>query len=197
MLMNAKQRSAADFFAKYVNSLNELLKNPSSVSQQDLNHWGAVIDELTKLAEVDYVNCNSDAQRMAVAAVLIAALELRARLRGTKSKPLSDIADLLTNGALAKPTRLHLPPKTSGAIKPINDAQHEVYYVVLYQQFPKQQNVLNAAARACFGLNNDQLRHKRNDLKRQRARDPHLDRMFKLAEADALEMNSHYLTDYI
>ena len=197
MLMNAKQRSAADHFADRVQFLDKALNDASLVMMTELIYWDAVIDELTKLAEVDYANCNSDAQRMAVAAVLIAALELRARLRGTKSKPLSDIADLLTNGALAKPTRLHLPPKTSGAIKPINDAQHEVYYVVLYQQFPKQQNVLNAAARACFGLNNDQLRHKRNDLKRQRARDPHLDRMFKLAEADALEMNSHNLTDYI
>ena len=162
MQMNAKQRSAADYFAEKVMDINNLLNNTSSVLPGDLAKWDAVVDQLTKLAEVDYANCNSDAQRMAVAAVLIAALELRARLRGTKSKPLSDIADLLTNGALAKPTRLHLPPKTSGAIKPINDAQHEVYYGVLYQQFPKQQNVLNAAARASFGLSSDQLRHKRS-----------------------------------
>jgi hypothetical protein len=72
-----------------------------------------------------------------------------------------------------------------------------VYYVVLYQHFPAQTKALNAAARACLGLTNDQLRHKRNDLKRQRARDPYVARMFKLAEADVLSMKSHNLIDYI
>jgi hypothetical protein len=197
MQMNAKQRSAADHFAAKVNLLNAPLNDPSLVTSKVFSDWDVVIDELTALSEVDYANCNSDAQRMAVAAVLIAALELRARLRGTVSRPLSDMVDLLTNGAIGKPTRLNVPPKTSGAVKPINDAQNEVYYVVLYQHFPTRTKALNAAARACFGLTNDQLRHKRNDLKRQRALDPHLDRMFRLADDDVLEMGSHDLNDYI
>jgi hypothetical protein len=197
MQMNAKQRSAADHFAAKVNSLNAPLNDASLVTPKLLTDWDVVVDEVTKLAEADYANCKSDAQRMAVAAVLIAALELRARLRGTQSRPLSDMADLLTNGALGKPTRLNVPPKTSGAIKPINGAQVEVYYVVLYQHFPAQTKALNAAARACLGLSNDQLRHKRHDLKRQRAIDPFVDRMFKLAEADVLRTRSHNLTDYI
>jgi hypothetical protein len=197
MRMNAKQRSAADFLAKYVNSINELLKDPSSVSQQDLNHWGAVVDQLTRLAEVDYANCNSDAQRMAVTAVLIAALALRVELRGTPSKPLSDLYDLLINGALGKPTRLQLPAKRPGATKPINADQAAVYYAVLYARFPDQQEELNAAARKRFGLNNGQLSRKRYDLKRQRAEDTVFERMFSHAEREISEMKSHNLNDYI
>ncbi len=87
MKMNAKQRSAADHFAEKVNSINELLNDPSSASQQDLKKWDAVVDDLTTLAEVDYANCNTDAQKIAVIAVLTAALDLRTRLRGTSSKP--------------------------------------------------------------------------------------------------------------
>ena len=197
MKMNAKQRSAADHFAEKVNSINELLNDPSSASQQDLKKWDAVVDDLTTLAEVDYANCNTDAQKIAVIAVLTAALDLRTRLRGTSSKPLSDLNNLLINGALGKPTLLHLPTKVSGAIKPIKDVQSEVYYVVLYKQFPTEKNELNVAARKSLGLTKEQLRRKRYDLLRQRAYDLQLDRMFKLAEVDVLATKSYNLKDYI
>ena len=197
MKMNAKQRSAADHFAEKVNSINELLNDPSSASQQDLKKWDAVVDDLTTLAEVDYANCNTDAQKIAVIAVLTAALDLRTRLRGTSSKPLSDLNNLLINGALGKPTLLHLPTKVSGSIKPVNDVQSEVYYVVLYKQFPTEKNELNVAARKSLGLTKEQLRRKRYDLLRQRAYDLQLDRMFKLAEVDVLATKSYNLKDYI
>ena len=197
MKMNAKQRSAADHFAEKVNSINELLNDPSSASQQDLKKWDAVVDDLTTLAEVDYANCNTDAQKIAVIAVLTAALDLRTRLRGTSSKPLSDLNNLLINGALGKPTLLHLPTKVSGSVKPVNDVQSEVYYVVLYKQLPTAKNELNVAARKSLGLTKEQLRRKRYDLLRQRAYDLQLDRMFKLAEVDVLATKSYNLKDYI
>ena len=197
MKVNAKQRSAADFFAKYVNWLDELLKDPSSASPEDLARLDAVLDQLMRLAGTDYANCNSDAQRMAVIAVLTAAIVLRAELRGTPSKPLSDLNDLLINGALGKPTRLQLPAKRPGATKPINEDQAAVYYAVLYVRFPDQQDELNAAARKRFGLNNGQLSRKRYDLKRQRAEDAVFERMFSHAEKEISEIKSHNLSDYI
>lgn len=197
MRMNAKQRSAADFLAKYINSINELLKHPSSVSQQDLNHWGAVVDQLMRLAEADYAQCDTNETKIAVIAVLTAALAMRAELRGTPSQPLSDLNDLLINGALGKPTRLQLPAKKPGATKPINEDQAAVYYAVLYARFPDQQDELNAAARKRFGLNNGQLSRKRYDLKRQRAEDTVFERMFSHAEKEISEMKSHNLNDYI
>ena len=197
MQMDATQRSAADFFAKYVHSINGLLEDPSSVTQQDLNHWGAVVDQLMRLAEADYAQCDTDEKMMAVIAVLTAALALRAELRGTPSQPLSDLNDLLINGALGKPTRLQLPAKKPGATKPVDKDQAEVYYAVLHARFPDQKDELNAAARKMFGLNNDQLSRKRYDLKRQRAEDRFLERMFNLAEADVSDSKSYKLTDYI
>jgi hypothetical protein len=197
MLMDATQRSAADFFAKYVNSINGLLEDPSSVTQQDLNYWGAVVDQLMRLAEADYAQCDTDEKKMAVMALLTAALGLRAKLRGTPSQPLSDLNDFLINGALRKPTRVQLPAKKPGATKPINNDQAEVYYAVLYARFPDQKDALNAAARKRFCLNNGQLSRKRHDLKGRRAEDTFFEHLFNLAEADVSERDSHKLTDYI
>ena len=195
--MNAKQRSAADYFAEKVMAINDLLNNPSSVLPGDLAKWDAVVDHLTKLAEVDYANCNTDAQRMAVIAVLIAALDLRARLRGTSSKPLSDLNDFLSNGAAGKPTHLKMPVKLPGAGKNVNDMQAEVFYVVLYGLFADQRTALNASARKKFGETYDQLRFKRNDLKRRRAGNGYLEKMFDYAEKEISERKSNNLMDYI
>lgn len=197
MQMNAKQRSAADYFAEKVMDINNLLNNPSSVLPGDLAKWDAVIDDLTKLAEVDYVSCDTDEKKMSVIAILTAALLLRARLRGITSTPLSDLNDFLINGALRKPTLLQLPTKKPGATKPINADQAAVYYAVLYARFPDQQDELNAAARKRLGLNNGQLSRKRYDLKRQQAEDTVFERMFSHAEKEISEMKSHNLNDYI
>jgi hypothetical protein len=197
MLMDAKQRSAADLFADKVQLLNQALNDASLVTLTDLIYWDAVIDDLTKLAEVDYVSCDTDEKKMSVIAILTAALLLRARLRGITSTPLSDLNDFLINGALRKPTLLQLPTKKPGATKPINEDQAEVYYAVLYAHFPDQKNVLNAAARKRFDLNDRELSRKRYDLTRQRAKDRSLERMFNLAEADVSDRKSCKLSDYI
>jgi hypothetical protein len=196
MQMNAKQRSVADFFAINVNSINELLNDPSSVSQLDLNKWDAVVDKLMQLAEADYANCVTDNQRIAVIAILTTALGLRARLRGDSSKPLSDLNDFLINGALGRPTTVHQPNKVRGAAKSINNAQREVFYVVLYSQFPDKRNLLNAAARQRFGLSANQLKNRRDDLAGRRVEDAVFDRMFSHAEKEISEVKSKNLLDY-
>lgn len=195
--MAVKQRAAADYFAECVNSLNEKLKDPSSVSPQDLANWDGVLDEIMKRAEVDYASCIADNQKLAVIAVITSAFQLRARLRGFQSKPLSDLNDFLINGAAGKPTRLALPHKAPGSTKPINWTQGEVFYVVLYKSFPTQSAALDADAVASFGLTNGQLRRKRYDLPDQRAQNTPLDRMFKYAEAEVLRLKSSKLIDYI
>jgi hypothetical protein len=195
--MSVEQRRAAAYFAEKVSSLNEKLVDPSLVSPQVLANWDLVVDEIMKRAEVDYAYCLTDNQSLAVIAVITSALDLRARLRGSHSKPLSDLNDFLINAAAGKPTRLKLPQKAPGSTKPINRAQGEVFYVVLYKSFPTQSATLNAEARASFSLTNDGLRKKRYDLDRQRTHDKQVDRMFQYAEAEVAQLNSSKLADYI
>ena len=196
-LVSVKQRSAAAYFAEKVGSLNDKLKDTSLVSPQDLADWDLVLDEIIKRSEVDYDCCLSDNQKLAVIAVITSALDLRAHLRGSNSKPLSDLNDFLMNAAAGKPTRLILPQKAPGSTKPINRTQGEVFYVVLYKFFPTKSATLNAEARASFGITNDGLRRKRYDLDRQRSHDIQVDRMFQYAEAEVARLNSSKLADYI
>lgn len=195
--MSVKQISAAAYFAEKVSSLNEKLVDPSLVSPQVLANWDLVVDEIMKRAEVDYACCLTDNQRLAVIAVITSALDLRARLRGSHSRPLSDLNDFLMNSAAGKPTRLILPQKAPGSTKPINRVQGQVFYVVLYKFFPTQSAPLNAEAKASFSLTDDGLRKKRYDLVRQRTRDIQVDRMFQYAEAEVARLNSSKLADYI
>lgn len=193
--MSVKQRSAAAYFAEKVSSLNEKLVDPSLVSPQVLANWDLVVDEIMKRAEFDYACCLTDNQRLAVIAVITSALDLRARLRGSHSRPLSDLNDFLMNSAAGKPTRRILPQKAPGSTKPINREQGEVFYVVLYKFFPTQSAQLNAEA--SFSLTDDCLRKKRYDLVRQRTRDIQVDRMFQYAESEVARLNSSKLADYI
>jgi hypothetical protein len=195
--MAFKQRSAADYFAENVSSLNEKLQDLSSVSPQDLATWDSVLGEIINRAEVDYASCITDNQKLAVIAVITSAFHLGARLRGSQSKPLSDLNDFLMNAAAGKPTRLALPQKAPGATKPINGTQAEVFYVVLRISFPTKSAALDVEAMASFGLTNEQLRRKRYDLPRQRTQDAYVDRMFKHAEAEVQRLKSSMLVDYI